>query len=151
MKRKTKVYLRLNLLSIFFVAVSFISVTLAWFVYSGLSSMTTEVNVKAAMKVYVEEQETKVSVDVTTTSDNTPKAEKVNIKNSVDYKYISTEDQQKIITSISNYGTLGTLFQTYVIGSLIPNPEPEVPTTETTVNDQVTDSTTQVQTPAVNY
>lgn len=47
MKRKTKVYLRLNLLSIFFVAVSFISVTLAWFVYSGLSSMTTEVNVKA--------------------------------------------------------------------------------------------------------
>lgn len=47
MKRKTKLYLRLNLLSIFFVAVSFISVTLAWFVYSGLSSMTTEVNVKA--------------------------------------------------------------------------------------------------------
>lgn len=47
MKRKTKLYLRLNLLSIFFVAVSFISVTLAWFVYSGLSSMTTEVSVKA--------------------------------------------------------------------------------------------------------
>lgn len=47
MKRKTKLYLRLNLLSIFFVVVSFISVTLAWFVYSGLSSMTTEVSVKA--------------------------------------------------------------------------------------------------------
>ena len=115
------------------------------------TSTQTEVNVKVSMRVYVEEQETKVSVDVTTTSDNTPKAEKVNIKNSVDYRYISTEDQQKIITSISNYGTLGTLFQTYVIGSLIPNPEPEVPTTDTTVNDQVTDSTTQVQTPAVNY
>lgn len=47
MKNKTKLYLRLNLLSLFFVAVSFISVTLAWFVYSGLSTVSTEVNVKA--------------------------------------------------------------------------------------------------------
>ena len=47
MKKKTKVYLRLNLLSLFFVVVSFISVTLAWFVYSGLSSVATEVSVKA--------------------------------------------------------------------------------------------------------
>jgi hypothetical protein len=47
MKKKTKLYLRLNLISLFFVAVSFISVTLAWFVYSGLSTVKTEVNVKA--------------------------------------------------------------------------------------------------------
>lgn len=47
MKKKTKLYLRLNLISIFFVAVSFISVTLAWFVYSGLSTVKTEVSVKA--------------------------------------------------------------------------------------------------------
>lgn len=47
MKKKTKLYLRLNLISIFFVAVSFISLTLAWFVYSGLSTVKTEVNVKA--------------------------------------------------------------------------------------------------------
>ena len=47
MKKKTKLYLRLNLLSLFFVVVSFISVTLAWFVYSGLSTVSTEVNVKA--------------------------------------------------------------------------------------------------------
>ena len=47
MNRKTKLYLRLNLISIFFVAVSFISVTLAWFVYSGLSTVSTEVSVKA--------------------------------------------------------------------------------------------------------
>lgn len=47
MKKKTKLYLRLNLISLFFVAVSFISVTLAWFVYSGLSRVTTEVAVKA--------------------------------------------------------------------------------------------------------
>ena len=47
MKKKTKLYLRLNLISLFFVVVSFISVTLAWFVYSGLSSVSTEVAVKA--------------------------------------------------------------------------------------------------------
>ena len=47
MKNKKKIYLRLNLLSLFFVVVSFISVTLAWFVYSGLSTVSTEVAVKA--------------------------------------------------------------------------------------------------------
>lgn len=47
MKDKKKIYLRLNLISLFFVAVSFISVTLAWFVYSGLSTVSTEIAVKA--------------------------------------------------------------------------------------------------------
>ncbi len=47
MKKKTKLYLRLNLISLFFVVVSFMSVTLAWFVYSGLSKVSTEVSVKA--------------------------------------------------------------------------------------------------------
>lgn len=47
MKKRTKLYLKLNLVSIFFVAVSFIAVTLAWFVYSGLSTVSTEVTVKA--------------------------------------------------------------------------------------------------------
>ena len=47
MKKKVKIYLKLNLVSIFFIAVSFISLTLAWFAYSGLSTVHTEVNVKA--------------------------------------------------------------------------------------------------------
>lgn len=47
MNKKVKVYLKLNLVSIFFIAVSFISLTLAWFAYSGLSTVHTEVNVKA--------------------------------------------------------------------------------------------------------
>ncbi len=47
MKRKHKVYLKLNLLSLFCIGVSFISITLAWFAYSGLSTVTTEVDVKA--------------------------------------------------------------------------------------------------------
>lgn len=47
MKIKHKIYFRLNLMSIFFMIVSFISVTMAWFAYSGLVTVSTEVNVKA--------------------------------------------------------------------------------------------------------
>lgn len=47
MEKKHKVYLKLNLMSLFFIAVSFISVTLAWFAYSGLASVETEFDVKA--------------------------------------------------------------------------------------------------------
>ena len=47
MKRRHKVYLKLNLLSLFCIGVSFISITLAWFAYSGLSTVATEVDVRA--------------------------------------------------------------------------------------------------------
>lgn len=47
MEKKHKVYLKLNLMSLFFIAVSFISITLAWFAYSGLASVETEIGVKA--------------------------------------------------------------------------------------------------------
>lgn len=46
MERKHKVYLKLNIMSLFFVGVSFISITLAWFAYSGLITARTEINVK---------------------------------------------------------------------------------------------------------
>lgn len=47
MKRRHKVYLKLNLVSLVFIVVSFISVTLAWFAYSGLVDVGTEIDVKA--------------------------------------------------------------------------------------------------------
>lgn len=47
MEKRHKAYFKLNLVSVFFMAVSFISVTLAWFAYSGLIGVSTEVNVKA--------------------------------------------------------------------------------------------------------
>lgn len=47
MEKKYKTYAKLNLLSLFFVAVSFISITLAWFAYSGLARVETVINVKA--------------------------------------------------------------------------------------------------------
>lgn len=46
MESRYKAYLKLNLMSIFFIAVSFISVSLAWFAYSGLSNVATEIDVK---------------------------------------------------------------------------------------------------------
>ena len=45
MNRKHKAYLKLNVMSLFFIAISSISVTLAWFAYSGLSKVTTEIDV----------------------------------------------------------------------------------------------------------
>ncbi len=47
MEQKHKLYLRLNIMSLTFIVISFISVTLAWFAYSGLSSVSTEIGVKA--------------------------------------------------------------------------------------------------------
>lgn len=47
MDNKRKMYLKLNIMSLFFAAVSFMSITLAWFAYSGIVNTETEVNVKA--------------------------------------------------------------------------------------------------------
>ena len=46
MKIKHK-HLKLNILSLFFVAVSLLSITLAWFAYSGFANTATEMDVKA--------------------------------------------------------------------------------------------------------
>jgi len=40
-KRNYKAYFKLNIMSIFFLAVSFLSITLAWFAYSGISKTQT--------------------------------------------------------------------------------------------------------------
>ncbi len=45
--KKQKAYLKLNLVSVLFAVVSLISVTLAWFAYSGLVDVETEVGIKA--------------------------------------------------------------------------------------------------------
>lgn len=47
MEEKHKKYLKLNLISIFFLTVSFISVTLAWFAYTGIASSGLDVDIKA--------------------------------------------------------------------------------------------------------
>lgn len=47
MEDKHKRYLKLNLISLFFVTVSFISVSLAWFAYTGIASSGLDVDIKA--------------------------------------------------------------------------------------------------------
>ncbi len=47
MERKHKALIKINLLTIIMVVISFGSVTFAWFAYSGIASVATEVDVKA--------------------------------------------------------------------------------------------------------
>lgn len=47
MDRQHKALLKINVMSLFLIAVSFISVTLAWFAYSGLSKISTEIDIQS--------------------------------------------------------------------------------------------------------
>ena len=47
MKSRHRLLLKSNLISLFFIAMSFMSITLAWFAYSGLSTVSTDIDVKA--------------------------------------------------------------------------------------------------------
>lgn len=85
MNRRRKLKLKLNLITMFFLAVSFISVTLAWFIYSGLATVQTEVNVKA-WYIELEKEGEKVSNNIVISVDDIYPGmetitETVNIKN----------------------------------------------------------------------
>ena len=68
MKKRLKSYLKLNLISLFFIAVSFISVTLAWFAYSGVVRGSVDIPVKA-WYIQMEKDGHKVSNDIVITLD----------------------------------------------------------------------------------
>ena len=70
-------------MSVFFVIVSFISGTLAWFVYSGLSKVQTEVNVKAwYIEMEGEKDENGLIINVDDIYPGMqPKVEEIKIKN----------------------------------------------------------------------
>ena len=63
LKKKHKTYLKLNIISILFTVISFISATLAWFAYSGLVDVKTEIGVKAWYIEFDKDNE-KVSNDI---------------------------------------------------------------------------------------
>ncbi|MDD4795662.1 MAG: hypothetical protein PHG03_03785 [Bacilli bacterium] len=67
--KKKQVYLRLNLMSLFLITVSFISVTLAWFAYSGRATVGAEIDVKAWF-IELENNGEKVSNQVTISLSN---------------------------------------------------------------------------------
>lgn len=89
MKKRYKTYLKLNIMSIFFIIVSFSSLTLAWFAYSGLSKASMDIDVKGWF-IELEKNGEKVSNDVVVSlSEIYPGmdtvVEKIKIKNLGDY------------------------------------------------------------------
>ena len=85
MEKKYKVYVKLNLMSVFFIALSFISITFAWFAYSGLAKVSTDIGV-SAWYIQFKQGETDVSDDIVISLDDVypgmeRKSEKVSIEN----------------------------------------------------------------------
>ena len=85
MKNRYKKYLRINIVPVIFIIVSFISVTFAWFAYSGLSNVNTEIGVKA-WHIELEKDGQKASNDIVISLENIYPGmdtvyEKVDIKN----------------------------------------------------------------------
>lgn len=83
MQDKYKTYAKLNIVSLFFIALSFMSITLAWFAYSGLTDVSTEIGVKAW---YIEFDKKTESNNVVITLDDVypgmeTKSERVKISN----------------------------------------------------------------------
>ena len=88
MKERYKRYLKIYLIPIFFIATSFIFTTFAWFAYTGLSRVSTEIDVKAWYIELKKDGQT-VSNDIVITLDNVypgmdPVDEKVSIQNKGD-------------------------------------------------------------------
>ncbi len=111
MNKRRKINIRLSIMSLTFAIISFISVTLAWFAYSGLSKIETEVAVKSWYIEFTKGTEV-VSKNITISVDNVkpgmePKIEEIIINNkgdsdaSVKYKISSVKilNEKELIDS----------------------------------------------------
>lgn len=117
-KKKYKRYLKINLISLFFIIVSFSSLTLAWFAYSGLTSTSMDIDVKGW---YIELEKDGTSTPnkvVVSLSEIYPGmdtvVEKIKIKNLGDY-------DASIKYSIVNARILGEEKDNYVINDELNN------------------------------
>ncbi len=99
MDKKYKTYLKLNIMSIFFIAVSFVSITLAWFAYSGLGKVSTDIDVKAWYIEFEKNNEAVSNDIVISLADIYPGMEPIN--ESVAIKNLGDSDAQ-ISYSISS-------------------------------------------------
>lgn len=116
MKRKYKAYLKLNIMSLFFLAGSFLSITLAWFAYSGLARAETDIKVKSW---YIEFQKDskKVSNDIIISlEDIYPGMDAIHEK--IDIKNLGDSDAQ-VNYSISSARIFNEELDTTTSGSLI--------------------------------
>ena len=112
-KKRHKVNLKINLVSIVFAVVSFISVSFAWFAYSGLVDVRTEVGVKA-WYIEFEKNNEVVSNDIIISLSDLypgmePLSEVITIKNlgDSDAKLKYTIDYARILDDEKDYYALG--------------------------------------------
>lgn len=112
MKPRHKKYLKLNLISIFFIVVSFTSVTLAWFAYSGLARVSTEVGVKAWYIEFEKDGEAVSNDIVISLPDIYPGMDTVN--ETVNIKNLGDSDAQ-VKYSIISARILGNVADNYVV------------------------------------
>lgn len=78
------------------------------------TSKTENKSVSVSFTAFSDDTTAKVDLTINVEKDVNPKVEKVNVKNSVDYRYLTAEDQQKIIANISNYGNLGMYISQFI-------------------------------------
>ena len=114
MNNRQKRLLKLNIMSLFFAGMSFISITLAWFAYSGLVTTKTEIDVKAWQIKFDKNGDPISNNIVIPLSDIYPgmetKSETINIKNlgdsdaSLNYKITSARILDKKIESNGEEG-----------------------------------------------
>ena len=86
MKRRHKAFIKANIMSLFFIAVSFISGTLAWFAYSGLSDVATKIDIRA-WSIEIDKDTTSKNITITLPEISPgmeTMSEIINIKNSGD-------------------------------------------------------------------
>lgn len=109
LSRAKKVFLKINIVSILFAVVSLISVTLAWFAYSGLASAKTEIGVQA-WYIEFEKDNEPVSNDIVISLDDIypgmePKKEEITIKNlgDADTKLKYKINRARILDSQNDY------------------------------------------------
>ena len=113
---------------------------------STTNSTAKETSQKIELTSYDEDNNLlKASLEIAVKDDINPKVEKINTKNSVNYQNISAEDQQKILTNISNFGNLGLLFQSFFGGIMTPstqNPYGTITNPSSTVTSPTGNGTT---------
>ena len=109
LSRRKKVFLKINIVSILFAVVSLISVTLAWFAYSGLATARTEVGVKA-WYIEFEKDNEPVSNDIVISLEDIypgmePRKEEITIKNlgDTDTKLKYKINKARILDSQNDY------------------------------------------------
>lgn len=81
------------------------------------TSKSENTSVTVSLTAFNDDTTAKVDLTINVEDDVNPKVEKVNVKNSVDYRYLTTDDQQSIMNKISNYGNLGMLLSQFLSSS----------------------------------